>query len=301
MLFRRVFNFLIVLSTLSFGQAAPAAAGDIEQQTGAQEAYQLAQTNTDDAEKDAFNSAKELGTSEAWQAYLKTYPTGFRADLARAYMKRLGEQGTAPASAPASGAALPPAGELACREAATLRSQNSATPAKVIFINASGAQRRIVWIDFKGSTKEYARLNAGEQLEQDTFLTHPWIVEDASGNCSQIFMPRSGTSLARLETGNSASERRQSDSEPAPKPKKVKRESEGCGKGKISVDGRCMKKEDAAGFCGPGYRLKGSKCVPGYKAPDPTAKRPAWQIEAIKKGCPAGMGWNAAEGCHEND
>jgi hypothetical protein len=42
-----------------------------------------------DPEKDAFESAKELGTIEAWQAFLTNYPSGFHADLARAYVKQL--------------------------------------------------------------------------------------------------------------------------------------------------------------------------------------------------------------------
>jgi hypothetical protein len=39
--------------------------------------------------KEAFEAAKELGTTEAWDAFLKSYPTGFYADLARAYLKKL--------------------------------------------------------------------------------------------------------------------------------------------------------------------------------------------------------------------
>lgn len=42
-------------------------------------------------EKEAFSSAKELGTLEAWDAFLTAYPDGFYADLARAYVKRLGD------------------------------------------------------------------------------------------------------------------------------------------------------------------------------------------------------------------
>jgi hypothetical protein len=43
-----------------------------------------------DVEKEAFDSAKELGTVEAWQAFIANYPSGFRADLAKAYIKKLG-------------------------------------------------------------------------------------------------------------------------------------------------------------------------------------------------------------------
>ena len=59
---------------------------------------QLAQ---DDArEREAFESAKDLGTVEAWDAFLSNFPNGFRADLARAYVKKLGGTAPAPAAAP---------------------------------------------------------------------------------------------------------------------------------------------------------------------------------------------------------
>ncbi len=40
--------------------------------------------------RQAFDAAKELGTVEAWNAFLKAFPDGFFADLARAYVKKLG-------------------------------------------------------------------------------------------------------------------------------------------------------------------------------------------------------------------
>lgn len=58
----------------------------------------------DPSAAEAFGNAKELGTVEAWNAFLKSYPRGFRADLARAYLKKLGGE-----AAPASGAEPAPA------------------------------------------------------------------------------------------------------------------------------------------------------------------------------------------------
>jgi len=52
------------------------------------------------SEKEAFEAAKELGTVEAWKAFLENFPTGFRADLARAYVRRLAAEKTAPETAP---------------------------------------------------------------------------------------------------------------------------------------------------------------------------------------------------------
>jgi hypothetical protein len=60
----------------------------------------------EDAEKEAFEAAKALGTVEAWDAFLTHYPNGFRADLARAYVKKLADQPqAAPSPSPPPGAA----------------------------------------------------------------------------------------------------------------------------------------------------------------------------------------------------
>ena len=59
---------------------------------------QSAPTTGDISEKEAFDSAKELGTIEAWEAFLNAFPSGFRADLARAYVRRLGTNEKAPSS-----------------------------------------------------------------------------------------------------------------------------------------------------------------------------------------------------------
>lgn len=73
------------------------------------------QRNDGISEKEAFNSAKELGTIEGWEAFLKSFPTGFRADLARAYVRRLhsgsGDNKPASASKPATQSAAGKGGD----------------------------------------------------------------------------------------------------------------------------------------------------------------------------------------------
>ena len=46
--------------------------------------------SADVSAKEAFEAAKELGTVEAWEAFVANYPDGFHAKLARAYIKKLG-------------------------------------------------------------------------------------------------------------------------------------------------------------------------------------------------------------------
>jgi hypothetical protein len=69
----------------------------------------------DAAVKSAFDDAKALGTIAAWRAFLATYPEGFHADLAKAYLRNLGytpgsgEPQPAVPAAPAAPAAPPAA------------------------------------------------------------------------------------------------------------------------------------------------------------------------------------------------
>ncbi len=67
--------------------------------------------SSDIDEKEAFEQSKELGSIEAWEAFLNRFPTGYRADLARAYVKRLaqGNQGASGNSKSTSDTAQAPA------------------------------------------------------------------------------------------------------------------------------------------------------------------------------------------------
>ena len=241
-----------------------------------------------DAEKEAFDSAKELGTVEAWEAFLASYTSGFRADLARAYIKKLGS--TEPAASPPSAATLSAASEPtpdpSCKERTKLRSKNSDTKTKITFINRSGGTRGILWLDFNGQPKDYANLQNGEEAVFDTFMTHPWMITDGPGNCLQIVMPHPGARVVELSGGKAV--------KPAAAPKPaVKAKKSGCAKGQITVDGKCMSKQKAVGYCGPGYRPQGGKCVQGFVAPKTPPRG--------DHGCPPGLVWNAQEGCHEDD
>jgi uncharacterized protein YecT (DUF1311 family) len=87
-----------------------------EQMSGVSQGRALAEDAA--AEKDAFEAAKELGTVEAWDAFLSNHPTGFYADLARAYVKKLAGEPAAEGSAPPSWCASPgnEAERAICRE-----------------------------------------------------------------------------------------------------------------------------------------------------------------------------------------
>jgi hypothetical protein len=244
-------------------------------------------------EKDAFEAAKALGTVEAWDAFLRNYPTGFHADLARAYVKKLAEQ-----SLPQQPVAVP--------------SATGGYDYPMVAGTWGGVVR-------KGPGQDYEQIASLKEGEQVTLMAPPVSVDNgfpwfriAYGDGHEGFMwggiiCSTGAErpdmfkLCTFTPVRSASTPSKSPQKSPASSNSSKEKSKGCSSGRIMIDGQCVKKQDAQTHCGPGYRLKGSKCVPGYRAPKPSDPVPSWQLEAIKKGCPKGMAWNKFEGCHEND
>ncbi len=208
-----------------------------------------ANPGTADVAQSAFNSAKELGTAEAWNAFLTTYPTGFYADLARAYLNK--QTGAAPATPPATPVAAAPAGpvqEVSCAAQSTLRSVSSDTPTKITFVNTSGMYRSILWIDFNGSPKDYGGLNSGQELTLDTFVTHPWMIATGPGDCLQIFMPSAAAS--RVDLRRLAADTPPTDQKAAPQRQPEKQQK---------YERPPQKKKPLV--CGKNYKLRSGQCV----------------------------------------
>jgi hypothetical protein len=223
-------------------------------------------------EKDAFESAKALGTADAWNAFLANYPTGFHADLAHAYLKKLGEQQPqTPVLAPSSARA----GKRSCSELSELRSVHSKEPTKITFINKSGMFRSIMWVDFDGKLKDYGGLNPGEQRTQDTFRTHPWVIATGPGDCLQIFMPAAEPAIVELVHLDA------DDARPTPPKKEKQKEPEKrtetkkktlvCAKNYKLQSGKCVllqncgknayRSPEGDCYCNKGYQMQNGKCV----------------------------------------
>ncbi len=231
----------------------------------------------------AFNSTKELGTAEAWNAFLANYPTGFHADLARAYLKKLTAGPAAASTAPQ--AAGGNAEELSCADRNTVHSVNSDVPTKITFVNSSGMYRSIQWIDFKGGVKDYGGLDAGARLTLDTFVTHPWMISTGPGDCLQIFMPASvpaTVELVRLAADGRpqtepAAQRKPTEYEPKkkqtyrePEKQEQKKKPLVCGKNYKLSKGECVLQQNCGSnayrspegdcYCTKNYTMKNGKC-----------------------------------------
>jgi len=228
-----------------------------------------------DREKAAFETAKELGSAEAWNAFLTSYPTGFYADMARAYLKKAGD---AQAATPTPD--LPPssarAGERPCSDRKELRPQHSREPTKITFVNKSGMYRGIMWIGFDGKLQDFGGVNSGDQVTLDTFRTHPWMIVTGPGDCLQIFMPAAEPAtveLLHLDADDAPKK------EPAEKDEKEKQTEKAppkkkpliCARNYKLENGRCVllqncgknayRSPEGDCYCNKGYKMQSGKCV----------------------------------------
>ena len=250
-----------------------------------------AQAETAEAAEKAFAAAKELGTAEAWNAFLANYPTGFHADLARAYLKKLETPGDQPQTAAPAPAAPPP------------------DDFPVVAGSWGGVVR-------SGPGQSYRKVDSLEEGQEVTLMArtdviengYPWfkIAYEDDGKGYQW-----GGILCSVEEKrpdlfktcpDSDAEDEKDESETSAKPKtKTKAATKRCSSGRVMIDGKCIQKGAAAGYCGPGYRPQGGKCVKGYQAPKANTPLSTEQRKAVNRGCPKGQVWNAQEGCHEDD
>ena len=81
---------------------------------------------------------------------------------------------------------------------AALKSVASDSKAQITFVNKSGQEVKVYWLDFSGHRVLYQVLRAGESYDQQTYLTHPWLVTDSSDNGWNIFFAGSEPSVVYI-------------------------------------------------------------------------------------------------------
>lgn len=233
-----------------------------------------------DREKSAFETAKELGTADAWDAFLSSYPSGFYADMARAYLKKAGDaQEALPAETPQIVPSSARAAEYPCSERSERRSEHDREPTKITFVNKSGMYRAIAWIDYEGKQKDFGGLNDGEKKVLNTFRTHPWMVMTGPGDCLQIFLPAAEPSVVELLRLPADDGKKAPDEErPAPPQKEApakkaeqKKKPLVCAQNYKLQNGRCVliqncgknayRSPEGDCYCNKGYNMQNGKCV----------------------------------------
>jgi hypothetical protein len=70
-----------------------------------------------------------------------------------------------------------------------LKSHDGDVETVITFVNKSGKSVKVYWLDYEGERKEYATVTDGDKYEQQTFLTHPWLITDEKDNAWYVYFP----------------------------------------------------------------------------------------------------------------
>jgi len=73
----------------------------------------------------------------------------------------------------------------------TLRSLEANRQTYIVFTNKGNKPIRVYWLDYAGKRIPYGMLETGQVLSFQTYVTNPWLIADAKGNCKSIYMPTS--------------------------------------------------------------------------------------------------------------
>lgn len=65
----------------------------------------------------------------------------------------------------------------------------------VTWINNSQEVRRGYWLNYSGQRVLYWELQPGQQVQQQTYITHPWVITNANNQCVSILTANSGPLL----------------------------------------------------------------------------------------------------------
>jgi hypothetical protein len=80
-----------------------------------------------------------------------------------------------------------------------VRSLPSRIVTAVEFVNTASHTRRVYWLDFEGRRQLYGELRPSETLSIQTFLTHPWLITDASDGPIALYFPDAQPRVIMLE------------------------------------------------------------------------------------------------------
>lgn len=75
-----------------------------------------------------------------------------------------------------------------CAEERALRSSSADASLLMDVVNATDEPLTLVWLDYQGTRVHYMDLAPGAAYEQQTFVTHPWLVL-AANRCVGLFVP----------------------------------------------------------------------------------------------------------------
>lgn len=89
---------------------------------------------------------------------------------------------------------------LSCKAESKLRSLNGDQSTTIRLINRGSHTYKVYWLDYQGHRKHYRDLAPGERYDQQTYVTHPWVITEAGPEqrCRGIFQPKATLGIIRL-------------------------------------------------------------------------------------------------------
>jgi hypothetical protein len=90
-------------------------------------------------------------------------------------------------------AAIPTGAIVACSLEEKLNALSGEQRITIAFQNQTGADISLFFLDYNGHRKAYGTIENGRSRLQQTFITHPWVITDATGKCIEIVMPGRST------------------------------------------------------------------------------------------------------------
>jgi hypothetical protein len=85
---------------------------------------------------------------------------------------------------------LTPVEAQSCKSESSLKSLNGDTRTFLRFRNKTTRTLTYYWIDYEGKRDQERTLKPGEEYSLWTYVTHPFVVVNAKGVCSAVYMPR---------------------------------------------------------------------------------------------------------------
>lgn len=82
-----------------------------------------------------------------------------------------------------------------CAHEPSLRSTQGAISTFIIFVNQMATSLRLYWIDYKGMRQPYGVLEPYQRRQQQTYVTHPWVLTDGNDKCVAVYMPAAQTKV----------------------------------------------------------------------------------------------------------
>jgi hypothetical protein len=82
---------------------------------------------------------------------------------------------------------------VTCSQEQTLKSLPRTAPIQLLLYNGSGADIRAFELDFEGKRSRYVMIGDDRSAPILTYISHPWVVTDTSGQCVEIIMPGQNT------------------------------------------------------------------------------------------------------------